>query len=206
MSLTNEISKNNEMTKQLLTIKEDLINTLVSFGGNSVDNLSEVNKEMKSMIGHFKKFARGTYSIDINKSWYECKDISTVVVPKSSRNDDNVCKFNKDHRIKIPVNLSFEPKIVFLSFTHCGYSLDWDPYYRINVDSINNYVENDSDIKSGKLSLDTSPTHYQLRPLFIEEFNSKNIELNVYFSQDGFSSSFETYKLLIKGCTWIALG
>ena len=60
MSLTNEISKNNEMTKQLLTIKEDLINTLVSFGGNSVDNLSKVNKEMKSMIGHFKKFARGT--------------------------------------------------------------------------------------------------------------------------------------------------
>ena len=60
MSLTNEISKNNEMTKQLLTIKEDLINTLVSFGGNSVDNLSKVNKEMKSMIDHFKKFARGT--------------------------------------------------------------------------------------------------------------------------------------------------
>lgn len=205
MDLKNTINNTNTQKENIKTVANNIDNKLVELGGEQATDLSDVPNKIGAMVGQYKHFAQGNSNLDFKIGRSAAMENGVLVQQNNGNSDYDIYKFKTEKRIEIPLNLDFEPKIIFITFNTAGFDLDSSKLL-ITLNSEEHYVKNNSDLLENKVSTTTTPHYYDMVRMFVEELNSDKVIINVYFCKSDFSNSFGSYPLFIKGCRWIAIG
>ena len=207
MPLKSTINNTNTQKENIKTVANNIDNKLVELGGEQATDLSDVPNKMQYMIGQYKHFAQGEYTISFIKNDNKCISDGIIVEPNNNK-EMELYKFKPDKCVEIPLNLNFEPKIVFVTFDAAGWdnAVYGDIKNIITVNSEEHYVKDNSDVLAHTRSENTTPYWYDLAPLFIESLSREKVRVNSYFRRSDFHSSSNWYSLKMRGCRWIAIG
>lgn len=207
MSLKDEINNTNTQKENIKTVANKIDNKLVELGGEQAINLADVPNKIKSMVKQYKYFAQGSSTINFSIDSDDAIK-NGILVEDSHDYEFKLYKFKTDKCVEVPLNLKFEPKIVFITFDAAGWDNAVDEYTKniITVNSEEHYVKNNSDVLEHNRSENTTPYWYSLAPLFIEGMEAKKVKINTYFRESDFRDSYGRYPLVMRGCRWIAIG
>lgn len=146
---------------------------------------------------NYKKIAIGESVVSLDATRYNCIDRGVLVAGE-------VYKFKKEERVKIPLNINFNPKIFIVTFDSVRFSNGDYPTMndKVTLNSEVHYVHNDSDLLNNELTTNCTLNYYQMPSMFIEEFNKDEAYVNLYYWKGCFDNN---YTLKIRGCRWIAI-
>lgn len=161
MDLKNTINNTNTQKENIKTVATQIDNKLVELGGEQATDLSDVANKMSAMVtGNYKKIGRGECNIILND-------------------------FNQDrNELKIPINLDFTPKRVFLGFHPYGGNIR-------SEDMFTHFIE----LPSGRISIYQSGNGYFIY-IYSCDFDASKSEIVL---------SFPKYTRA-KVTEWIAIG